>query len=130
MYSDGGVHPLIEMIVVDPARRLAAGEAGEIAVRGPDQSVGYLRASDTDASRYDGRLLPGDIGTLCGRRVVTIGSGKKDIIIRKGENIVAKEREDLIAGIRPQVRVCRPGTARQRVPPRRGRSSMRVSNRW
>lgn len=106
MYSDGVVHPLIDMIVVDPAnpqRRLATGEAGEIAVRGPDQSVGYLRSCDTEASRFDGWLLTGDIGRLSESRVVTITGRKKDIIIRKGENIAAKELEDLIAEI-PQVK--------------------------
>ena len=106
IYSDGVVHPLIDMIVVDPAnpqRRLAAGEAGEIAVRGPDQSVGYLRSCDTEASRFDGWLLTGDIGRLSESRVVTITGRKKDIIIRKGENIAAKELEDIIAEI-PQVK--------------------------
>jgi cyclohexanecarboxylate-CoA ligase len=106
MYSDGVLHPLIDMIVVDPAnpaRRLRAGEAGEIAVRGPDQSVGYLRASDTEAGRIDGWLLTGDIGTLSESRVVTITGRKKDIIIRKGENIAARELEDLISDI-PQVK--------------------------
>ena len=106
MDSDGVVHPLIDMIVIDPAnprRRLASSEEGEIAVRGPDQCVGYLRPSDTEAGRFDGWLLTGDIGRLSEGRVVTITGRKKDIIIRKGENIAAKELEDLIAEV-PQVK--------------------------
>ena len=102
VYSDGVVHPLIEMMVVDPAnpaRHLSHGESGELAVRGPDQSLGYLRAQDSEASYFDGWLLTGDIGRLSEQRVVTITGRKKDIIIRKGENIAAKELEDLISGL-------------------------------
>lgn len=105
LYSDGVVHPLIELIVVDPADpacRLPHGESGELAVRGPDQSLGYLRSRDTEASHFDGWLLTGDIGCLSERRVVTITGRKKDIIIRKGENIAAKELEDLISEL-PEV---------------------------
>src|SRR5690606_12583707 len=75
LHSDGVVHPHVEMIVVDPAdprRRLPPGESGELAVRGPDQAIGYLRDEDTEASWFDGWLLTGDIGTLCADRVVTI----------------------------------------------------------
>jgi cyclohexanecarboxylate-CoA ligase len=106
LYSDGVVHPLIKLIVVDPAdpaRRLPHGESGELAVRGPDQSLGYLRAQDTEESHFGGWLLTGDIGRLSEQRVVTITGRKKDIIIRKGENIAAKELEDLISEL-PEVK--------------------------
>lgn len=99
IHSDGVIHPLVEMMVVDPAdpgRVLPPGEAGEVAVRGPDQSRGYLREADTSSSRYDGWFLTGDIGRLSADRVITITGRKKDIIIRKGENIASKELEDLI----------------------------------
>jgi len=100
LYSDGVVHPLIDLIVVDPADpacRLPHGESGELAVRGPDQSLGYLRAEDNETSHFDGWLLTGDIGRLSQQRVVTITGRKKDIIIRKGENIAPKELEDIIS---------------------------------
>jgi cyclohexanecarboxylate-CoA ligase len=106
LHTDGIVHPHVEMIIVDPAdaaRRMPRGEAGEIAVRGPDQAVGYLRAEDTLASRHGDWLLTGDIGRISEGGAVTITGRKKDIIIRKGENIAAKELEDLISEI-PQVK--------------------------
>lgn len=105
LYTDGILHPHIEMIIVDPSDarcRLPWGEPGEIAVRGPDQALGYLRAEDTLASRHGDWLLTGDIGHISERGAVTITGRKKDIIIRKGENIAAKELEDLISEI-PQV---------------------------
>jgi len=66
-------------------------------VRGPDTSLGYLRVSDTEASRIDDWVLTGVLGTLTADRVLTVTGRKKDVIIRKGEKISAKEIEDLLA---------------------------------
>lgn len=100
MNADGVVHPLIEICIVDPtdaARVLEPRAEGEILVRGPDTSLGYLRVADTEASRIDGWVLTGDLGTLTADRVLTVTGRKKDVIIRKGEKISAKEIEDLLA---------------------------------
>lgn len=102
VHADGVVHPLIEIRIADPAdpadplRDRAPGEEGEILTRGPDLSLAYLRASETDASRSDGWLITGDLGTLSAGRVLRITGRKKDMIIRKGENISAREIEDLL----------------------------------
>src|SRR5690606_18411874 len=72
-------------------------------VRGPDQAIGYLRQEDSAACWIDGWLLTGDIGTLSEDGVVTVTGRKKDIIIRKGENISPKELEDMIIEL-PQVK--------------------------
>jgi len=99
VHADGVVHPLIEIRIVDPndARRdRAPGEEGEILTRGPDMSLAYLRDDETAASRLDGWLLTGDLGTLSAERVLRITGRKKDMIIRKGENISAREIEDLL----------------------------------
>ena len=99
VHADGVVHPLIEIRIVDPndpSRERAAGDEGEILTRGPDMSLAYLRDSETAASRVDGWLLTGDLGTLSAARVLRITGRKKDIIIRKGENISAREIEDLL----------------------------------
>lgn len=102
VHADGMVHPLIEIRIADPdhpadpARDRAPGEQGEILTRGPDLSLGYLRESETIASRTDGWLMTGDLGTLSVGRVLRITGRKKDMIIRKGENISAREIEDLL----------------------------------
>ena len=99
MFADGVVHPGVSLRVLDlldPTRVLPAGEPGEIAVRGPDHSLGYLRAADNASSMLDGWFLTGDIGRVSKDNVVTITGRKKDIIIRKGENIAAREIEDMV----------------------------------
>ncbi len=99
-HADGIVHRLIEVRIADPnnaKRDVEPGAEGEILTRGPDLSLAYLRQADTAATRSDGWLLTGDLGRLSSERVLCITGRKKDIIIRKGENISAKEIEDLLA---------------------------------
>jgi cyclohexanecarboxylate-CoA ligase len=98
--TDGTLHPLIEVRIVDPddaSRVLEPGAEGEILTLGPDRSVGYLRVSDSEGSAVDGWIRTGDLGSLSPDRVLTVTGRKKDIIIRKGEKISAKEIEDLLA---------------------------------
>lgn len=100
MHADGVVHPRVEIRIVDPKDvriDMQPGAEGEILTRGPDLSLAYLREADTVASRIDGWLMTGDLGTLSADRVLRVTGRKKDIIIRKGENISAREIEDLLA---------------------------------
>ena len=86
--------------------KLAAHEAapageGEICVRGPQMLLGYRHPED-DADSFDaaGFFRTGDLGRwvqyLQDQYLVVTGRAK-DIIIRNGENISAKEVEDLLA---------------------------------
>jgi len=71
-------------------------EEGEIRARAPQLMKGYLdSALDADAFDEDGYFRTGDLGKLVDGYVVITGR-VKDIIIRKGENISAKEVEDLL----------------------------------
>ncbi len=73
------------------------GEEGEIHARGPQLCKGYLdEALNADAFDSDGFFRTGDLGTLDAEGYVVITGRLKDIIIRKGENISAKEVEDLL----------------------------------
>jgi acyl-CoA synthetase (AMP-forming)/AMP-acid ligase II len=87
----------------DPDDRLAACEGrplegvalrvvdGEIQARGPQVMLGYVDAAlDAEAFSDDGWYRTGDHGFL------TITGRLKDVIIRNGENISAKEVEDLL----------------------------------
>ena len=66
-------------------------------VKGPQVTLGYLDpALDADAFDDDGWFRTGDLGTLDADGNLTITGRLKDIIIRKGENISAKEVEDLL----------------------------------
>jgi cyclohexanecarboxylate-CoA ligase len=74
-----------------------AGEEGEVRTQGPQVTVGYLDpALDADAFDDDGWFRTGDLGRLDERGNLTITGRLKDVIIRKGENIPAKEVEDLL----------------------------------
>ena len=58
---------------------------------------GYLDSSlDADAFDDDGYFRTGDLGVSTTTAYVMITGRLKDIIIRKGENISAKEVEDLL----------------------------------
>ena len=71
------------------------GEEGEIRAKAPQLMLGYLDPSlDADAFDDEGYFRTGDLGTLNERNMLTITGRLKDIIIRKGENISAKEVED------------------------------------
>jgi non-ribosomal peptide synthetase component E (peptide arylation enzyme) len=74
-----------------------AGEEGELRARGPQLCRGYLDTS-LNAQAFDeaGFFRTGDLGTLDAEGFVTITGRLKDVIIRKGENISAKEVEDLL----------------------------------
>jgi acyl-CoA synthetase (AMP-forming)/AMP-acid ligase II len=73
------------------------GEEGELRVRAPQLCRGYLDASlDAEAFDADGFFRTGDLGRLDAEGYVTITGRLKDVIIRKGENISAREIEDLL----------------------------------
>jgi cyclohexanecarboxylate-CoA ligase len=74
-------------------------ESGEIAVKGPQVMRGYVDSSlDKDAFTADGFLLTGDLGRFDEHGAILITGRVKDIIIRKGENVSAKEVEDVLYG--------------------------------
>jgi non-ribosomal peptide synthetase component E (peptide arylation enzyme) len=75
----------------------AAGEEGELRLRAPQLFRGYLDAS-LDAEAFDaaGFFRTGDLGRVDSEGYLTITGRLKDVIIRKGENISAREIEDLL----------------------------------
>jgi acyl-CoA synthetase (AMP-forming)/AMP-acid ligase II len=73
------------------------GEPGEIRALGPQLCRGYLDASlNGDAFDDDGFFRTGDLGYLDAEGFIVITGRLKDVIIRKGENISAKEVEDAL----------------------------------
>jgi acyl-CoA synthetase (AMP-forming)/AMP-acid ligase II len=85
-------------ILSENGQPVAQGEAGEIAVRGPQMLLGYLDpADDQDGFTPDGFFRMGDLGRLVSGSFLEITGRKKDIIIRKGENISPLEIENALA---------------------------------
>ena len=76
----------------------APGEEGEIRLRGPHLCRGYVDAR-LDAEAFDeaGFLRTGDLGHLDSGGYLVVSGRLKDVIIRKGENLSAKEIEDQLA---------------------------------
>ncbi|HEU4362867.1 MAG TPA: AMP-binding protein [Mycobacterium sp.] len=72
---------------------------GEIWVRGPQMLVGYLHRED-EAGCFDtqGYFRTGDLGRWVDDDYLLVTGRVKDVIIRNGENIAAKEVEDILLG--------------------------------
>jgi acyl-CoA synthetase (AMP-forming)/AMP-acid ligase II len=84
-------------IVTLDGRVAAPDEEGEIRVRGPMIFRGYTDPELTkEAFDDDGYFRTGDLGKLRPDGHLTITGRLKDVIVRKGENISAKEIEDLL----------------------------------
>jgi acyl-CoA synthetase (AMP-forming)/AMP-acid ligase II len=72
-------------------------DTGELVVKGPQVMKGYVDGSlDKDAFTGDGWLHTGDMARFDEHGAVLITGRIKDIIIRKGENVSAKEVEDVL----------------------------------
>ena len=66
-------------------------------MKGPQVISGYLDPTlDADAFDEEGYFRSGDLGVVDAEGYVTITGRLKDVIIRHGENISAKEVEDLL----------------------------------
>ncbi|MFF3909342.1 class I adenylate-forming enzyme family protein [Streptomyces sp. NPDC001848] len=70
---------------------------GEVRLRGEAVCQGYLDPVQTaEAFDEEGFLRTGDLGHLTDSGHLVLTGRRKDVIIRKGENISAKEIEDLL----------------------------------
>ena len=97
--TDGYVYDYEVIVVDDSGRRLDTSEDGEILVRGPALFVGYSQEEQNrEAFDAEGFFRTGDIGHIDADGAITLTGRKKDLIIRGGENISAKEIEDVLHG--------------------------------
>ena len=73
------------------------GEEGEVRISGPQLFKGY-RDPSLNIEAFDdwGRFRSGDLAVMHDDGHVTLTGRLKDVIIRKGENIAAKEIEDIL----------------------------------
>jgi acyl-CoA synthetase (AMP-forming)/AMP-acid ligase II len=96
--TEGRPTPGVDLIVVAlDGSRAGPGIEGEIRLKGPQVIRGYLDPSlDADAFDAEGYFRSGDLGVVDAEGYVTITGRLKDVIIRHGENISAKEVEDLL----------------------------------
>ena len=97
--SEGRPIGPVEILLVDEQDHpVATGSEGEILARGPECFLGYHDATlNAEAFTSDGWFRTGDLGTLDADGWLRITGRRKDVIIRKGENISAREVEELVA---------------------------------
>jgi acyl-CoA synthetase len=96
--TDGAIAPGVQVRVIGTdGETLAAGCAGELLVRGPEQMLGYLDPAANRAAIDDaGWFSTGDVGVVDDSGFVTITGRLKDVINRGGEKFSARDIEDLL----------------------------------
>lgn len=95
----GRAAPGVEIRITDEDDAvLPTGASGEIQVRATQVMSGYWGNADATAAALtaDGWLRTGDIGTLDATGLLHVRDRKKDIIITGGENVSAREVEDVL----------------------------------
>ncbi len=98
MTEGRGALPEVDIRVVGSDEEIVdSGQIGELRVRAPQLFRGYVDAR-LDATAFDenGYFRTGDLGRIDEDGYLVVTGRLKDIIIRKGENIPAKEVEDLL----------------------------------
>lgn len=81
-------------LVDNEGEAVAAGEAGEVVVRGPNVAQEYLKRPDATAEAFrNGWFYTGDIGRLDDSGRLYLLDRKKDMIITGGENVYSLEVE-------------------------------------
>lgn len=98
--------PGVEVKITDPATGddVAAGEVGQIEVRGPNVFKGYWQMPEKTAAelRENGFFITGDLGKIDEDGYIHIVGRNKDLIISGGYNIYPKEIE-LVLDAQPGV---------------------------
>ena len=82
----------------DDGREVGPGQAGEIAIRGPQVMAGYWQRPDETAKvmTADGFFRTGDVGMVDERGYFRIVDRKKDMILVSGFNVYPNEVEDVM----------------------------------
>ncbi|MGZ4370870.1 MAG: AMP-binding protein [Gaiellaceae bacterium] len=93
-----GIPTGTEIRVVDAEwRSLPAADVGEVAIRGPGITPGYLENAEANAEAFHGGWFrTGDLGALDERGYLRLLGRRKEIIVRGGENISPHEVEQAL----------------------------------
>ncbi len=100
--------PSTELVLLDDdGHEVAAGQPGEIAIRGPQVMAGYWQRPDETAKvmTADGFFRTGDVGLMDERGHFRIVDRKKDMILVSGFNVYPNEIEDVLSQL-PGVLEC------------------------
>jgi acyl-CoA synthetase (AMP-forming)/AMP-acid ligase II len=105
--SDGAALPGVQVAITDEeGNPVPDGDEGEIVTRGPQLFLGYLGDRALTERTFRGEWYRfGDLGRIDSDGMLHVTGRIKDIIIRGGENISAREVEEVLIG-HPAVRAC------------------------
>ena len=83
----------------DDGQEVASGQAGEIAIKGPQVMAGYWQRPDETAKvmTADGFFKSGDVGVMDENGYFRIVDRKKDMILVSGFNVFPTELEDVVS---------------------------------
>jgi fatty-acyl-CoA synthase len=97
--SCGRPTPWVHLAILDAeGKPVAAGEPGEICVRGPLVMKGYKDMPEETAAAFAGGWLhTGDVGRLDAEGFLYIVDRTKDMIVSGGFNVFPREVEDVLA---------------------------------
>ena len=88
--------PTTEVRLVDPATGTDSPEAGELWVRGPQVSSGYLADADTAAAFEGDWFRTGDLASVDGAGIFRIEGRLKELIKYNGYQVAPAELESLL----------------------------------
>jgi long-chain acyl-CoA synthetase len=96
--SCGRPLPAVDLRIVDArGAEVPCGEAGEVIVRAPNVTRGYLNQPEVNAASFrDGWFHTGDVGRVDDDGYVYLLDRKKDMIVTGGENVYSSEVEQAI----------------------------------
>lgn len=96
--SAGAASASYDVRILDPqGAQLPSGEVGEIALKGPCVMDGYWNAPEETAEVFHNEWLrTGDLGYLSSSGYLYVTDRLKDMIVSGGENIYAREVEDIL----------------------------------
>ena len=92
--------PNVEIKILDDhGKEVALGEAGEIAIKGPQVMQGYWQRPDETAlvMTSDGFFKSGDVGEMDAKGYIKIVDRKKDMIVVSGFKVFPNEIEGVVA---------------------------------
>lgn len=92
--------PYDDIVTLDSkGKKNPPGVEGELSAKGPGIFTGYLKnpQANMDSFTPDGYFRTGDLAVIDENGIIRITGRIKDIIIRGGENIAARDVEDLIS---------------------------------
>ena len=98
LFSAGKILPATQMrIIDDKGLDIPVGELGELIVKGPQVSKGYMNAPEEMRSAFvDGWFHTGDIAQLDKDGYLYIRDRKKEMVKTGGENVYTREVENIL----------------------------------